>query len=73
MRDVARMLMMSAVPLIFIVLQPDLGTAIIMVLCVGVMLAVAGVPPRLLTLLAVLGSAGGGRRVLPGPRRALRH
>ena len=58
MYDVARLLMMSAVPLIFIVLQPDLGTAIIMVLCVGAMLVVAGVPPRLLTLLAVLGSAG---------------
>ncbi|HEY5262972.1 MAG TPA: FtsW/RodA/SpoVE family cell cycle protein [Acidimicrobiales bacterium] len=58
MYDVARLLVMSAAPLIFIVLQPDLGTAIIMVLCVGAMLVVAGVPPRLLTLLAILGSAG---------------
>jgi rod shape determining protein RodA len=58
MYDVARLLMMAAVPLIFIVLQPDLGTAIIMVLSVGAMLVVAGVPPRLLTLLAILGSAG---------------
>jgi rod shape determining protein RodA len=58
MYDVARLLVMSAVPLILIVLQPDLGTSIIIVLTVSAMLVIAGVPPRLLTLLAVLGSAG---------------
>ena len=58
MYDIARLLVMSAAPLIFIVLQPDLGTSIILVLSVGAMLVVAGVPPRLLTLLAILGSAG---------------
>ncbi|HUZ42145.1 MAG TPA: FtsW/RodA/SpoVE family cell cycle protein [Acidimicrobiales bacterium] len=58
MYDVARLLVMAAVPLVLIVVQPDLGTAIIMVLSVGAMLVVAGVPPRLLTLLAVLGTAG---------------
>jgi len=49
---------MAAVPLLLIVLQPDLGTSIIIILTVGAMLVVAGVPPRLLTLLAVLGLAG---------------
>jgi rod shape determining protein RodA len=58
MYDVARLLVMAAVPLMLIVLQPDLGTSIIIVLTVGSMLVIAGVPPRLLTLLVVLGSAG---------------
>jgi rod shape determining protein RodA len=58
MYDVARLLVMSAVPLMLIVIQPDLGTAIIIVLSVSAMLVVAGVPPRLMTLLAVLGTAG---------------
>ncbi len=58
MYDVARLLVMAAVPLLLIIVQPDLGTAIIMVLSVGAMLVVAGVPPRLLTLLAILGTAG---------------
>lgn len=58
MYDVTRLLVMSAVPLILIVVQPDLGTSIILVLSVGAMLVVAGVPPRLLTLLAILGTAG---------------
>jgi len=58
MYDVARTPVMAAVPLLLIVLQPDLGTSIIIVLTVSAMLVVAGVPPRLLTLLAVLGSIG---------------
>ena len=58
MYDVARLLVMSGVPLLLIIVQPDLGTAIILVLSVGAMLVVAGVPPRLLTLLAILGSIG---------------
>jgi rod shape determining protein RodA len=58
MYDVVRLLAMSAVPLILIVLQPDLGTSIIIVLTVAAMLVIAGVPPRLMTLLAVLGSIG---------------
>jgi rod shape determining protein RodA len=58
MYDVARLLVMAAVPLILIVLQPDIGTSIIIVLTVGSMLVIAGVPPRLLTLLVILGSAG---------------
>jgi rod shape determining protein RodA len=58
MKDVMRLLVMSAVPLALIVKQPDLGTAVIIVLTVGAMLVIAGVPPRFMTLLAVAGSAG---------------
>src|SRR3984957_6700769 len=58
MYDVARLLVLAAVPLILIVVQPDLGTSIILVLSVGAMLVVAGVPPRPLTLLAFLRTAG---------------
>ncbi len=49
MYDVARLLVMSAAPLLLIVLQPDLGTSIIIVLSVSAMLVMGGVPPRLLT------------------------
>lgn len=57
MYDVMRILTMGAVPLVLIVLQPDLGTAIIVVLVVAAMMVVAGVPPRFMTFLAVVGSA----------------
>jgi rod shape determining protein RodA len=46
------------VPLLLVVVQPDLGTSIIIVLTVAAMLVIAGVPPRLMTLLAILGSIG---------------
>jgi rod shape determining protein RodA len=57
MRDVLRILTMGAVPLLLVILQPDLGTAIIIVLVVAAMMVVAGVPPRFMTFLAVVGSA----------------
>ncbi|HEV2428116.1 MAG TPA: FtsW/RodA/SpoVE family cell cycle protein [Acidimicrobiales bacterium] len=57
MRDVIRILIMGAVPLALVVLQPDLGTAIIIVLVVAAMMVVAGVPPRFMTFLAIVGSA----------------
>ena len=38
-----------------IVLQPDLGTSIIIVLVVAAMMVVAGVPPRFMTFLAIVG------------------
>jgi rod shape determining protein RodA len=57
MYDVMRILTMGAVPLVLIVLQPDLGTAVIIVLVVAAMMVVAGVPPRFMTFLAVMGSA----------------
>ncbi|HEY5266781.1 MAG TPA: FtsW/RodA/SpoVE family cell cycle protein [Acidimicrobiales bacterium] len=58
MKDVMRLLVMAAVPLALIVKQPDLGTAIIIVMITAAMLVVAGVPPRFMSLLAVLGSVG---------------
>ena len=57
MRDVTRMLMMASIPILLVFVQPDLGTAIIMVVVLVVMLAVAGVPGRFLVLLGIA-SAG---------------
>ncbi len=56
MYDVLRILMMGGVPLVMIVMQPDLGTSIIIVMTVAAMMVVAGVPPRFMTFLAVVGS-----------------
>jgi len=56
MRDVSRLLLLVFAPLVLIFKQPDLGTTIIIVLVAGAVLAIAGVPPRFLTLLAVGGS-----------------
>jgi rod shape determining protein RodA len=58
MYDVMRLLLMAVVPLALIVKEPDLGTAIIIVLVVSSMMVIAGVPPRFMTLLAVVGSIG---------------
>ncbi|MGC2486452.1 MAG: FtsW/RodA/SpoVE family cell cycle protein [Acidimicrobiales bacterium] len=58
MRDVFRIICMAIIPLALIVKEPDLGTAIILILIVGAMMVIAGVPPRFLTLLAVVGSLG---------------
>lgn len=52
MRDVWRLLLMAGLPIFLVYLQPDLGTAIIMVVVLLVMLAIAGVPPRFLVLMA---------------------
>ena len=52
--DVWRLLFMAALPLMMIVIQPDLGTSIIIVITIGAMLVVAGVPPRFMSALAVL-------------------
>ena len=57
MYDVVRILVMGGVPLLMIVLQPDLGTSIIIILTVAAMMVVAGVPPRFMSFLAVAGSA----------------
>jgi rod shape determining protein RodA len=56
MYDVARLIVMTLVPMLLIFRQPDLGTTIIIVLVVGSMMVIAGVPPRFMTLLAVVGS-----------------
>ena len=51
LRDVSRLLLMTGVPMGLILLQPDLGTCIILAIVLLVMLAVAGIPGRLLLLL----------------------
>jgi len=56
MRDVARILVMALVPMALIFKQPDMGTAIIVVLVVGAMMVIVGVPPRFMYALTVLGS-----------------
>jgi rod shape determining protein RodA len=58
MYDVSRLLVMATVPLLLIIKQPDLGTSTIIVLCVAAMLVVAGVPPRFMTFLAIVGTVG---------------
>ncbi|HEY5304522.1 MAG TPA: FtsW/RodA/SpoVE family cell cycle protein [Acidimicrobiales bacterium] len=58
MYDVVRLLVMAGAPLGLIVLQPDLGTSIVIVLVVAGMMVVAGVPPRFMTFLTIVGSAG---------------
>jgi len=58
MYDVMRLLVMGATPLVLIFAQPDFGTAAIVVITVAALLVIAGVPPRFMTLLVVVGSAG---------------
>jgi rod shape determining protein RodA len=58
MYDIWRLLVMAGAPIGLIVLQPDLGTSIIIVLVVAGMMIIAGVPPRFLSFLAVAGSIG---------------
>jgi rod shape determining protein RodA len=52
-RDVFRLLIMSGIPIVLVLLQPDLGTAMIMVIVLLVLLAVAGLPIRILVMLLV--------------------
>ncbi len=54
--DVRRMVLMLLMPLGLIVIQPDLGTAIIMLLTAGTIMVIAGVPPRFMALMAVAGA-----------------
>jgi rod shape determining protein RodA len=49
--DVFRLLIMAGIPIILVLAQPDLGTAIIMLIVLLVMLAVAGLPIRILIML----------------------
>ena len=58
MYDVVRLLLMAGAPLGLIVLQPDLGTSIIIVLVVAGMMVVAGIPPRFMTFLSIVGTVG---------------
>ena len=52
-RDLVRMVLMAALPIVLIIKQPDLGTAIVCTVILLVMLAVAGMPGRYLILLVV--------------------
>jgi rod shape determining protein RodA len=52
-RDLVRMVLMSAIPILLVIKQPDLGTGIIMAVILMVMLAVAGMPGRYLLLLLI--------------------
>jgi rod shape determining protein RodA len=52
-RDVFRLMIMAGIPIVLVLLQPDLGTAMIMVIVLLVMLAVAGLPIRILVMLLV--------------------
>jgi len=54
--DVFKLLALAAVPMLLVMKQPDLGTAIVMFVVLLVMLAVAGLPARILIIL-VLGAA----------------
>jgi rod shape determining protein RodA len=50
-RDLVRLVLMAALPILLVIKQPDLGTAIVMTVILMVMLAVAGMPGRYLLLL----------------------
>jgi rod shape determining protein RodA len=52
-RDVFRLLIMAGIPIVLVLLQPDLGTAMIMIIVLLVLLAVAGLPIRILVMLLV--------------------
>jgi rod shape determining protein RodA len=52
-RDLGRLVLMAAVPILLVFKQPDLGTAIVMTVILMVMLAVAGMPGRYLLALIV--------------------
>ena len=52
-RDVIRVLILAGIPIVLVMAQPDLGTAIIMTIVLLVMLAVAGLPARILVILLI--------------------
>ncbi|HEX4176661.1 MAG TPA: rod shape-determining protein RodA [Acidimicrobiales bacterium] len=52
-RDVFRLLIMAGIPILLVLLQPDLGTAMVMVIVLLIMLAVAGLPIRILVMLLI--------------------
>ncbi|HXW35398.1 MAG TPA: rod shape-determining protein RodA [Acidimicrobiales bacterium] len=56
--DLVKVLGLCAVPILLVVKQPDLGSAIIMCVVLLVMLVVAGIPNRYLVLLVIAAAAG---------------
>ena len=65
-KDVFKLLILAGIPIVLVMAQPDLGTAIIMLIVLLVMLAVAGLPIRILVMLligvALVARGGGGVR-----------
>ncbi len=53
-RDLVRLVLMAALPIVLVFKQPDLGTAIVLSVILVVMLAIAGMPVRYLALLVVV-------------------
>jgi len=51
--DLVRLLVMGGIPIVLVMKQPDLGTAIVMSVVLLVMLAVAGLPNRILIMLLI--------------------
>jgi rod shape determining protein RodA len=72
-QDLARMLAMAGLPILLVMVQPDLGTAIIMAIILVVMLAVAGLPVRTLVLLMFGGALMFFLAVKIGPKIGLLH
>jgi rod shape determining protein RodA len=70
-RDVVRMLLMAALPILLVMKQPDLGTAIIMSVVLLVLLAVAGLPGRMLVLIVLAAAAVMALAVTVGPKVGL--
>ena len=52
-KDVFKLLILAGIPIGLVLIQPDLGTAIIMMIVLLVMLAVAGLPIRILVILLI--------------------
>jgi rod shape determining protein RodA len=52
-RDVFKLVLMAGIPIALVLVQPDLGTAMIMIIVLLVLLAVAGLPLRILLMLLV--------------------
>jgi rod shape determining protein RodA len=67
------MLVMAGVPILLVLKQPDLGTAIIMVIILVVMLAVAGLPVRTLFLLSIGAAVMFFLAIKIGPKIGLLH
>ncbi len=57
-KDIVKMLLMGGVPMVLVIKQPDLGTGIVIGVCTGIILVMAGVPGRYLIALLVLGIVG---------------
>ena len=61
-KDVFKLLILAGIPIGLVLIQPDLGTAIIMMIVLLIMLAVAGLPFRILVLLVIGVAFGAGGR-----------